>query len=440
MKKTLAILLALALCLSLAACGTDSGSSSNSSSNTDNSSSSSSNTDNSSSSSSTDNSSSADSGTDIENVSLIVWGGEEDQVMLRSMVDAFIDANKDRVNLTVEIGVESESTAKDTILKDIEAAADVFAFANDQIAELYAAGALQEIVINTEEVKAANNASAVAAATMDGKLYAYPMTADNGYFMFYDASYFTEDDVKSLDRMMEVAAAAGKQITMEMDGGWYNYSFFKGAGLDVGLNDDGKTNFCNWNGPGGTTVVQAMLDIAANPGFVSLKDGAFVTGVKDGSIIAGVNGTWNAGVAAEQWGDNYAASKLPTYTLGGNQAQMSSFSGYKLVGVNAFSENAGWAMLLGEWITNYENQVRRFNERNQGPSNIEASKSEAVLADPAQAAFAAQLQYAGLQLIGGNYWSPAETLGRIIADGNPDGIDLQTLLDNAVIGITASVD
>jgi arabinogalactan oligomer/maltooligosaccharide transport system substrate-binding protein len=60
-----------------------------------------------------------------------------------------------------------------------------------------------------------------------------------------------------------------------------------------------------------------------------------------------------------------------------------------------------------------------------------------VQSDPAQAAFAAQLPFAGLQIIGGNYWTPTETLGTIIIQGNPDNVPLQTLLDNAVAGITA---
>lgn len=412
MKKFLALIITVSLCLTLVAC-----------------------------------SKSADGGASgaapagsIENVTLTCWGAEEDQTMLRSMIDAFIEANKDKVNLTVNLGVTSESTAKDVILTDITAAADVFAFANDQITDLKAAGALQEIVSNSDAIKAANNASAVEAATVDGKLYAYPMTADNGYFMFYDGSFFTADDVKSLDKMMEKAAAAGKKITMQFDSGWYNYSFFQGAGFTVGLNPDGKTNHCDWNGPGGTKVVQAMLDIAANPGFVSLHDAEFVTGIKDGSIVAGINGTWNAGAAQEAWGNNYSACKLPTYTLDGKQTQMSSFSGYKLIGVNAFCKNTGWAMMLGEWLTNYDNQVRRFSERNQGPSNIKAAASDAVKADPAQAAFAAQLQFAGLQIIGGNYWAPTEAFGTIITQGNPDKTDLQTILDNLVAGITAPVE
>jgi len=372
-----------------------------------------------------------------EDVSLRLWGGEEDQAMLRIMADAFIANYANEANITIEIGVESESSAKDTVLADIEAAADVFAFADDQIQELWLAGALQEVVLNTADIIAANSAASVDAASVGGTLYAYPMTADNGYFMFYDSSFFSADDVKTLDRMMDVAAAAGKQITMEVGGAWYLYSFFKGAGLEMILADDGVTNICNWNTGKGPSVVESLLEITAHPGFVSLGDGEFVTGIKDGSIIAGVNGPWNSGNAMEAWGDNYAAAALPTFTLDGQQVQMSSFAGFKLLGVNALSQNVGYAMLLAEWITNYENQMLRFEMRKQGPSNIQAAANPEVLADPGLSAIAAQAAFATPQRVGGNYWGPAETLGQIIVQGNPDNTPIQDLLDIAVAGITS---
>ena len=74
-------------------------------------------------------------------VKLTMWGAEEDQTMLREMADAFIAENADKGNITIDIGVQSESSAKDTVLADPEAAADVFAFADDQLNELVAAGA-----------------------------------------------------------------------------------------------------------------------------------------------------------------------------------------------------------------------------------------------------------------------------------------------------------
>ena len=44
------------------------------------------------------------------------------------------------------------------------------------------AGALQEVQLNADDIKSRNTAASVDAATLNGKLYAYPLTADNGYF------------------------------------------------------------------------------------------------------------------------------------------------------------------------------------------------------------------------------------------------------------------
>ena len=167
--------------------------------------------------------------------------------MLREMADAFIAENADKGNVTIEIGVQSESSAKDTVLADPEAAADVFAFADDQLNELVAAGALQEILLNPEEVKSRNLAGSVEAATMNDKLYAYPMTADNGYFLYYDKSVLSEDDVKSMDALLAKADASGKKFMMSVNDAWYIYSFYAGAGLKATLADDGINTVCNWN-------------------------------------------------------------------------------------------------------------------------------------------------------------------------------------------------
>ena len=45
-----------------------------------------------------------------------------------------------------------------------------------------------------------------------------------------------------------------------------------------------------------------------------------------------------------------------------------------------------------------------------------------------------------MQRVGNKFWEPAAALGKILVNGNPDGIELQTLLDNAVAGITAAGD
>ena len=372
-------------------------------------------------------------------VKLTMWGAEEDQTMLREMADAFIAENADKGNITIDIGVQSESSAKDTVLADPEAAADVFAFADDQLNELVAAGALQEVLLNPDDVKSRNLAGSVNAATMNDKLYAYPMTADNGYFLYYDKSVLSEEDVQSMDTLLAKADASGKKFMMSLNDAWYIYSFYAGAGLKATLADDGINTVCNWNEAPGADVTQAILDISTQPAFKSGADADIVSGIKDGSCCAAISGTWNAGTAEETWGENYAATKLPTYTLNGEQVQMASFSGYKLVGVNPHSSNVGVAMMLADYITNEDNQAKRFNDRKLGPSNIKVNESEAVQNAPAIAALAAQSDYATLQRVGANYWSSAQSLGEILASGDTQGKTTQQLMDDAVAGITAPV-
>ncbi len=65
---------------------------------------------------------------------------------------------------------------------DLEGGADVFAFADDQVAALAAAGGLDPIADSTE-IRNASLPAAVEAASVEGTLYAYPLTADNGYFL-----------------------------------------------------------------------------------------------------------------------------------------------------------------------------------------------------------------------------------------------------------------
>lgn len=372
-------------------------------------------------------------------VSLTVWASEEDQAYTQGLIDEFIALYPD-VTFDIQLGSESESTCKDTVLTDIEAAADVFTFADDQIQALVDAGALQPVsAYYTYDVANENAAGAVEAATVNGQLYAYPMTADNGYFMFYDSSIYTEEDVQSLDSMIAAAQASGTKIGMDLSSGWYLYSFFAGAGLTLGLNEDGTTNTCTWNDAGGTDVAQAIIDYFGTGVLVNMTDDEQATAIANGEISACVNGTWRAETAQAAWGDNYAAAKLPTYNLNGTETQMSSFSGCKLVGVNAYSDQIGWSMLLAEYLTNEAAQIGRFNARGLGPSNIAAANSPEVQANPAIAALAAQADYATPQRVGGNYWAPSQTLGEILASGNPDGTDLQTLLDTAVEGIEAPV-
>lgn len=430
-KKVLALGLVGAMAISMAACGKTS--------------------------SSTDNGGSGNAGTSNETVSLRVWGGEEDQNLLKDLVEKFKTTYPDQ-KFNIEIGVESESTAKDTVLTDVEAAADVFAFASDQIVDLNNAKALANIEDmdaalqnyakkSVADVKAANGDGSVEAASIDGKLMAFPMTGGNGYFLYYDSSVISDEDAATWDTLLAAADKAGKKVGMTLASGWYDASFFYGAGFTTGLNDDGTTaidfNGTSKDGYTGVQVTQSMLNIASNKAFMAIADGDISNQIAGGTLAAVVSGTWDAENAQKVFGNGYAAAKLPTYTLDGKQVQQGSVSGYKFLGVNAYSKNVGWATVLAEFLTNEESQATRFEQRQLAPTNKKVAASDEVSKNVAIAASAAQDAYGVIQTVSAKYWDPAKTFGEMIAQGSISATDekaIQDALDTMVEGAKAAVE
>lgn len=390
-----------------------------------------------------------------ETIALRLWGAEEDQDLLKSLVDKFKTTYSDQ-KFDIEIGVESEATAKDTILQDPEAAADVFAFASDQINELVAAKALANIDAlkdvftayakkSIDDIKAANGQGSVDASTVNGSMYAFPMAGDNGYFLFYDPTVFTDEDVKTWDGLLAAAEAAGTKVSMVFNSGWWNASFFYGAGFSTALNADGSTamdfNGTSKDGISGVSVVKAMMAIASHPAFLASDDGQIDATIASGQVKAAVSGTWSTEGVKTAFGDGYKACKLPTYTCDGKQVQQGSVAGFKLVGVNAYSKQAGWAALLAEFITNEASQAERFEKREIGPTNKVVAASDAVAANVALAGLSQQSAYGFVQMVGGKFWDPTKTFGQMIVEGTlKDDAAIQTALDTMVADVAVAAE
>lgn len=108
---------------------------------------------------------------------------------------------------------------------------------------------------------------------------------------------------------------------------------------------------------------------------------------------------------------------------------MNSFMGYKLIGVNAATDDPKWAMKLAEWLTNEDNQIKRFETKGEAPTNINAASKMEVLNSKAIAALTWQSEYGHIQRVGESFWTPAYSFGMQVAAGNRDGRKLQELLD-----------
>ena len=347
-----------------------------------------------------------------------IWVPDAMVDLTLAKVEEFKAAHPEYAGLTALVEPVGEGDAATNMITDVEGGADIFGFAQDQLARLVAAGALVELSEeNAAIVTEANDAGSVAAVTLGELMFAYPMTSDNGYFLYYDSSVIS--DPSTLEGVLEQAGAAGKKVYMQINSGWYQTAFFFGTGAMVTyeVDDEGK-------------LVKANVDYASDKGVAALKgmialanDPAFVNGssASDASNYAAiVDGVWDSAAVQAAFGDNYAAAKLPTFTVDGETYQMSGFGGFKMLGVKPQVDEAKLAACdaLALFLTGEEVQSARFEQSGWGPSNLNAQQQDAVKADAALSALAAQLAYAVPQgQYPNDYWSTAEGLGDDVIAG-----------------------
>ena len=141
----------------------------------------------------------------------------------------------------VSLGVFEEDSVKDNLINSPTDGADVFLFVDDHMSDLIDNNLLAYVGDTTREGTVAydvahrNSETSVNSATFNGELRAYPMQADNTYFLFYNSTILSEEDVKTWDgifnRLAEVneGKTGNDRITVQLDYGvsWYQASWLQ---------------------------------------------------------------------------------------------------------------------------------------------------------------------------------------------------------------------
>ncbi|MDY3887947.1 MAG: extracellular solute-binding protein [Agathobacter sp.] len=302
-----------------------------------------------------------------------------------------------------------EGDAAGKMITDVQGGADIYGFAQDQLARLVAAQAIMPVTPDSQAIVAeTNDAGAVKAATIGDTLYARPMTADNGYFMYYDKNVVTNPE--DLSAVLTDCEKAGKTFNMEINSGWYQPSFFFGNGCELTYETDttGKFTACNvsYANEKGVAALKAMMEVANSSAFVN---GSSVGKASNAAVV--ISGTWDVADAQKMFGDGFACSKLPSYTTAdGTKVQLAGFSGYKFIGVKPQTDADKLAAVVGlaDYLTSGDVQVQRYEALGWGPSNLEAAQNEKVQADVALTALREQLPYMVPQgQYPGQYWEEA---------------------------------
>lgn len=348
---------------------------------------------------------------------LTVWSPQEDQDTnwLQDQCEAFA-AEHPNWKINFNYGVCPEGEAKDNVTKDVEAAADVYMLANDNIPDLVSAGALSELGGDyLGYVTSTNSDSILASVTYNDSVVAFPFTP-NTWFMYYDKSVFSEDDVKNFDTMLEKAGEAGKKVSFKLTDSWYIEAFYVANGCTLfgdGTDTDAGIDF---GGDKAAAVTEYLVDLAANPNFLVDADGSGLAGLGD-SVAALFSGTWDAEAVKEKLGDNMGVAVLPTVTIDGKEGQMKSFIGSKAIGVNPNAENQQVAMSLAAYLAGEKAQTAHYEMRNLPPSNINISLADDPIATTVTNVMTDTSIMQPLCKEMSNYWSPAENMGKNIQSG-----------------------
>ena len=357
----------------------------------------------------------------VTDITLTVWGPSEDQADENSFLQTACKkfaALHPEWNITFNFGVCSEGDAGKNVTQDPAAAADVYMFANDQLGTLIQANAIAKLGGTTLEQVKKNNSETMIKSVSDaaGNVYGVPFTG-NTWFMYYDSSKLTADDIKSLDAMM-----AKGTVAFPLTNTWYLPAFYyANGGTMFGDGTDGSKGI-DFGGEKGAAVTAYIANAIASGKLIDDANGAGLDGFRNGDVVAMFSGTWDATGVAEALGENYAAAPLPSITIDGEQKQMRSFSGSKALGVNPNSKNPAAAVALAAFLGSAEMQALHFDLR-QGAvipcdttllTDAKFSSNPAAVAQDATIAGTSVLQPSIPEM--GNYWSNAESMGKGLAN------------------------
>ena len=348
-------------------------------------------------------------------INLTYSGAASDQEFNESLFEEFKQYRKslgdeNTYNITY---VAHGADKVDSEVLDWVVGPDVYEFASDKITVLYQKGALARLV---------GAELGVSLATFNENLYAYPYTGDNTYYVQYDTSFYTAEDVKSIETMLDKADKAGKKVGYNLGEAFWSAGalFTYGADYKMVFDEDGAITSVSFDGEAGQKAIKAMYQIMQSPAWQNEMAAPTPTN----NLVACIAGTWDIAAYKEALGDNYGCAVMPTVTVDGDTKHLGAFLGGKLLGVNpqvsqGDNDRLVAAHELAKYLSGEESQLARFEENGIAPCNKAAAANSKVTSDPNVQALVAQQEFAHAQTaVPANFWTAPNTLYTAMQDGS----------------------
>ena len=372
----------------------------------------------------------SDGGT--EAVTLSVWAPQQDQNgddSWLSRVEANFEKAHPEYQITWKNDVVAEGDASKTVQTDPESAADVYMFASDQLGTLVDLGAIGQLGSDAEaQVKEQNGDLEIASVTgSDGNLYGVPYT-DNTWFMYYDKSVFSDEDVKDLDAMLKKGVVA-----FPLSNSWYIGGFYDGLSLFGSEGNDADAGMVFPKDA--VDITTYLAGLVANENFHDSADNSGLSELQAGTANAYFTGTWDAEPIKKALGDNMGVAQLPTFTVNGETKQMKSFAATKAAAYNPNSKSPKAAAQFAAYLGSSESQKLHYELRSIPPTD--KSLADLLTDDAAAQAQADTMANTAILQSGlsgmNDWWTPAETFGKAL-------VNKEVTADNAKEKTDAWVD
>ena len=353
-----------------------------------------------------------------------IWVADAMADLTAQQIDRFNETNEDGIKINATIEKVGEGDAASNMVQDVEAGADIYCFAQDQLSRLLTAKALAKLGTKAAEYVAANyDPDAVTAVTVDDLMYAYPLTADNDFFLYYDKSIIPEEDVDSFEKLIADCEAAGKYFSYDLKNVWYSAGFFFGTGcvsswvMDAEGNAKGVVD--DFNSDKGLIALKGMKKLLDSDCWNNSSE---VSSFESNSAIV-VTGIWGSATAKKILGDNLGVADLPAFEVDGATYHIGSYFGFKLMGIKPQEDPVKNAVLnkLAQYLTGKECSLERHASNGWRPAFTEAQEEETVKNDPILVnGVIAQREYSVVQsAISGAWWN----IGNVIAEEAKDAAD-----------------
>ena len=386
---------------------------------------------------------------ETRDVKLTLWGSENDQAFLKEVAAAWATQyaadNADVASATVDVQIKGEDVATTDALNDIEAAADVFGVANDQLAQLTAANAIYQMPDSVvSDIKAIVGDSFLGSTMCDGNYYGFPYAPNTAEILFYNKEFYTDDEAKNLNTMLEKDLGGVTNLAVDIDDqSWNSMTWFATAGAELYTGGDKTVN--TMNKPEVTamlTWLQQQIQAKKIVDIDSADNAAAM--LKDKAVGAIFYGAWNKAAFQEALGDNYGVADLPSVTVDGacNNQHLVCFGGNKMLVLNATTKEPEAALSLAQAIISEENQLKRFQMVQQTPTAPALATNADIAADPGVAAEVAQGGYTLTnQPLNGTagYWDLEKAVVSDLYKGNITADQIQGKLDEMVAAMQANV-